>query len=327
MLKKIVLPFLGVYSLTSYYFLKNPTKLHPKYKFKHELFNNLTANPGNKVLSIAHRGGSYENVENTIESFQHSIENGVDLLEMDLQLTKDGKVVVCHDENLRRLCGVDVRVSELNYDDLPKFSEKISLDHFNNTILDTTQLQVGKIPTLEQVFQKFPNTLMQLDLKGGSEEVTRKTNDLVKLYQRENLTIWGAMGDDQYLRRYNEDLPRFFSPFAVIKVYALYVTGLLPFVSLTSNVFSIPKYSQHYEKWKESKKATAVGVYFTIFKGLESISKPLIRHLQDRGVLVSHWVLNEEQDFEASLKFDVNGIMTDKPTLLREVLKKHNKKL
>ena len=327
MFKKVVLPFLGVYSLTSYYFLKNPTQLHPKHQFSHELFNSLTANPGKKVLSISHRGGSFEKVENTIEAFQNSIENGVDLLEMDLQLTKDGKVVVCHDESLRRLCGVDVKVSELNYDELPKFSEKISLDHFNNTILDTSKLQVGKIPTLEEVFQKFPNTLMQLDLKGGSEEVTRKTNDLVKLYKRENITFWGAMGDDQHLRRYNQDLPRFFSPFAVIKVYGLYVTGLLPFFNLTSSVFSIPKYSQHYEKWKESKKAPAVGIYFTIFKGLESISKPLIRHLQDRGILVFHWVLNEEEDFEASLKFDVDGIMTDKPTLLHDFLKKHNKKV
>ena len=327
MLKKVILSALGAYTVTSYILFKNPSLLHKKKRFAHDLLNTLADKPGEKVLSIAHRGGSYEKIENTIESFQNAVDNGTELLEMDLQMTKDDVIVVCHDVSLLRLCGVNVKVSDLNYNELPKFAQDIHLDHFDNTILDTRRLSDTKIPTLEEVFQKFPNTLIQLDLKGGSRDITQKTSELIKRYNREKLTIWGAMGDDQYLREFNPDLDRFFSPFAVIKTYGLYITGLLPFVPITSKIFSIPKYSTHYEKWKSSKGGVSVSIYFALFRFMESISKPLIKHLQERGVLVFHWVLNEDADFEESLKFNINGIMTDKPTQLKKFLEDRGKKL
>ena len=326
-MKKVAVSFLGLYSLTSYYFLKNPEKLHKRNRFTHETLNELTDNSGQKILSIAHRGGSYEKVENTIEAFRNAINSGVELLEMDLQLTKDGVIVVCHDENLRRLCDQDVNISNLNYNELPEFAERITLDHFANTILDTTKLGAAKIPTLEEVFKEFPNVFMELDLKGGSEELTRRTNELIKKYEREKFVIWGAMGDDQYLRKYNSELARFFSPFAVFKTYLLYVTGLLPFMPLTNQVFSVAKYTKNYENWKRSKNMPAVGISFALFKLMENTSGPLIKHLQERGILVFHWVLNEEEDFYESMKFNINGIMTDKPGDLDKFLKKHNKKL
>lgn len=49
---------------------------------------------------------------------------------MDLCLTKDGEVVVIHDHNLDRLCGVNGSVHSFNYNDLPKFSDKVFL-HFS----------------------------------------------------------------------------------------------------------------------------------------------------------------------------------------------------
>lgn len=307
--------------------MKNPTKLYPKHVFENEKLNRALDIENRKILSIAHRGGSYDRIENTIESFQHALKNGTDLLEMDLQLTKDGIVVVCHDENLKRLCGVDANVSDLNYSELPKFAEKINLHHFHNTTLDASPFLNSKIPTLEEVFQAFPDTLMQLDLKAGSREVTRKTGELVKKYNREKNTIWGAMGDDQYLREYNPDLPRFFSPKGVLKVYLLYITGLLPFFRVTNGSYSVPKYSEAYEKWRSSTNATGTKIFFSVLKFMEITSQPLIEHLQARGVLVFHWVLNEEPDFEKSAAYKVNGIMTDKPVNLHEFLKKHDKQL
>jgi glycerophosphoryl diester phosphodiesterase len=44
------------------------------------------------------------------------MEIGVDVIELDVHLTKDSQVVVCHDNNLKRLAGVDKKVSDLNYD-------------------------------------------------------------------------------------------------------------------------------------------------------------------------------------------------------------------
>lgn len=51
-----------------------------------------------------------------IHTHLSSFELGVDMFELDCHITKDGKVVVAHDNNLNRLCGVDKLISETNYD-------------------------------------------------------------------------------------------------------------------------------------------------------------------------------------------------------------------
>ena len=54
----------------------------------------------------AHRGGSYERCENTISAFQHAVDNDVKILELDVHLTLDEKVIVTHDANLGRFTGL-----------------------------------------------------------------------------------------------------------------------------------------------------------------------------------------------------------------------------
>ena len=56
---------------------------------------------------ISHRGGSREALENTLESLKNGDKLGSNALELDACLTKDKKIVVIHDSNLRRMCGVD----------------------------------------------------------------------------------------------------------------------------------------------------------------------------------------------------------------------------
>lgn len=80
------------------------------------------------VLNLAHRGGSRGRLENTIESFENGLRCGANVLEMDVCLTKDKKIVVIHDDLLLRMCGVHKYVQEFNYKDLPPFQDEIILD-------------------------------------------------------------------------------------------------------------------------------------------------------------------------------------------------------
>lgn len=86
-------------------------------------------------LCIGHRGASGHRVENTLDSFRRAAELGAEMWEIDTQLTKDGEVVVSHDDHLLRVFGVDVRISELTLAELrampghavPSFSEVTQL--------------------------------------------------------------------------------------------------------------------------------------------------------------------------------------------------------
>ena len=59
-------------------------------------------NPPIKPMLIAHRGGSLEAPENTLAAFRHAIEVGAKYVELDVQMSKDGVLVVIHDDTLDR---------------------------------------------------------------------------------------------------------------------------------------------------------------------------------------------------------------------------------
>lgn len=99
-----VATLLGGYIVTSVILFKYPHLLHRRKQLKFP------------CRHISHRGGSAETLENTLSAFKHALKVGTDLIELDVQLTKDEKVVICHDSGLLRCAGVDKNISDLNYD-------------------------------------------------------------------------------------------------------------------------------------------------------------------------------------------------------------------
>ena len=81
---------------------------------------------------FVHRGGDEVETENTLEAFKYSSDLGFVYIETDVQATKDGKVVIFHDSNLRRLAGLNKKVNELTLEE----------------IRSVDLLQGGKIPLL-----------------------------------------------------------------------------------------------------------------------------------------------------------------------------------
>lgn len=75
---------------------------------------------GDRPLVWAHRGASAYEPENTIPAFRLAEAQGADGIECDVMLSRDGSLVVCHDERLDRLCGVPVRVAELPLGELQR---------------------------------------------------------------------------------------------------------------------------------------------------------------------------------------------------------------
>lgn len=98
----------------------------------------------NKLKLVAHRGDVKNGVENSLEAIESAGLKGADYAELDLVMTKDDKFLVIHDDNLKRLAGLNKKVSQMTYDELigkrisqGRFSSKISsLDEIVKTARD-----------------------------------------------------------------------------------------------------------------------------------------------------------------------------------------------
>ena len=99
-----------------------------------------------KVTITAHRGDCSAAPENTLAAFELAIENGADIIELDVRQTKDGEIVVMHDESLKRVCGVNKKVGKLTYEELMKYSPGKKYRGPNEEMY-----REEKIPTLQEV--------------------------------------------------------------------------------------------------------------------------------------------------------------------------------
>lgn len=123
-------------------------------------------------LYFAHRGlHNIENgiPENTLAAFQAAADHGYGI-EMDVQLTKDGQVVVAHDFDLKRICGIEKDVDECTYEELCRFPV-LGTDQRIPLLKDVLKIVDGKVPLIVEIKYK----------KIGSA-VCRKTAQILDTY-------------------------------------------------------------------------------------------------------------------------------------------------
>jgi len=307
--------------------------IYKKKKYQSEIIEEALHNPSQKSLLVAHRGGCREAPENTIPAFKYAIAKGSHILEMDVHLTKDNVVVVAHDYDVLRVCGEPRKLAEMNYDEIPPLQRDIEI-HFAAGMKYHNENPNIRMPTLEETFQKLPETIMHIDLKGNSPGLVEETLKLVRKYNRENITVLGAMSQKKtdQIRKLNPNTLTFCSIGSYFGVMLLYMFGLLPFFPVAFNFFSVGKRTVEMRQMsknppKEIKSPRLIKIAMAVMGFFDWISGPLFRHLQKRGIVVVWWVLNDPQDFKEALDKRVNGIMTDAPAVLRDYLDSRDKYL
>jgi glycerophosphoryl diester phosphodiesterase len=191
--------------------------------------------PHSKIILIASHRGVHNNLpENSIPAFEKAIELGIDIIEIDVRLTKDGSLVIMHDATVDRTTNGKGRVDELSFEELRKL--RLTFDE---------QVTNESIPTLEEVLTLAKGRiLVDLDIKTNN---LHQVMQIVQQTQTENNCFFflSQHFHDKLLKAKNPELRTLVrtrseadveSVFAVTKTEAVHIDEKHNTVSVTTRI-------------------------------------------------------------------------------------------
>jgi glycerophosphoryl diester phosphodiesterase len=257
------------------------------------------------LLVIAHQGGDGERPSNTLLAFQHAVDIGVDVLEMDIHSTSDGVLVVIHDATIDRTTDGSRRIQDYTFADLQAFDAAYhwpTLDDEEGRPTDEFPYrgQGVTIPALEEVLRAFPHLPMVIEIKQRTPSIAQPLCDLLRgTGMTEQALVASFHGES--IREFRAACPEVatsaaqdeVTPFALLNIF-----GLTGAYTPTAQAFQVPEFSS----------------------GLRVVSAQSLAAAHGRGIDMHVWTVNTPEQMTAMLALGVDGIITDYPTRLMAMM-------
>ncbi|MGH3930115.1 MAG: glycerophosphodiester phosphodiesterase, partial [Pseudonocardiaceae bacterium] len=238
--------------------------------------------------AFAHRGwhlGELAGMENSLAAFRRAAAEGYQYLETDVRATRDGVLVVLHDGTLDRTTDGSGRIEQLDW-----------------ATVRTARVG-GREPVcrLEDLLEELPDALFNIDVKADSAVVP-----VLNLLHRTGAwhRVCLASFSEARLQRLRRAAgPRLLTSMGTASVAALRVRSMVPILPTTElfrgRLAQLPVRSH----------------------GIRVVDRTLLRHAHRLGLEVHVWTVDRAEEMETLLDIGVDGLLTDRPDILREVLR------
>ena len=239
---------------------------------------------------VGHRGSAGSHPENTLESFRAAVAAGVQYLEFDIHMTRDGEVVVAHDDHLNRMCGIDRRIPEMTY------TEAAAADAGRMFTSDDSTFPFRdkgvRIPRLADVLAAFPKLRMIVEIKQVAPSVVAPALELIdRAAMRRNMLV--ASEHQQPLDEIRKLAPEIPTNFSYAESGQFFQAMAARDAGYRAPGDAI-QISHFYENW-------------------ELVTRESVEFAHSMGVEMHVWTVNEEAEMHQLLDAGVDGLITDYP--------------
>ncbi|MDR2022319.1 MAG: glycerophosphodiester phosphodiesterase [Hungatella sp.] len=240
----------------------------------------ITTDMLSMIQITAHRGSSREAPENTMAAMSKAIDDLADYVEIDVQETKDGVVVLGHDISLKRVSGINRTISSYTFEEL---------QHLDVGKWFSDDFEGERIPSLEETMKLCKGRInINIEIKdlGRGSGLPDKVFELIEKYQMKEQCVVTSVRLP-YLTRIKELDPEIRTGYIISAAYGdYYSSDAIDFISLRSSF----------------------------------VSERLVEAAHKKGKAVHAWTVKNKSEMERMKMLGVDNIITDYPVLAREIV-------
>ena len=238
-----------------------------------------------RTLVIAHRGASAYSPENTMEAFRLAVDMKADGIEIDVHFSKDGHIMVLHDEKIDRTSNGQGKVTDYTLEELKFFDFGCK---FKNAYTGT------KIPTLDELYELLltNDMILNIEIKTSDPKMPRALYEITKKYGLEDRIIYSSFDHLQLARMLEVNKDAFVAP-----LYSFNMLNAWDYAENMKALASHPNYKQ-------------ITVNFPEY----------VEKCHEKGIRVHPWTCDAPEVITALAEAGCDAIITNVPDKAREVL-------
>ncbi len=257
------------------------------------------------VLVIAHQGGEGLRPSNTLAAFANAVDLGVDVLETDVHATADGELVLMHDDTVDRTTNGSGSLRQMT------LAQVRALDAGYYWTEDDGQSypyrgQGLTVPTLRELLMAFPDMRFNVEIKQQEPPMAEPLCNLIRELD---------MGEQMLVASFNEAAIVAFREACPEVATSMVQAEIIPFFALSKlwlgatyqpqvEAIQVPEFRGGIVPWGD----------------LRVVNGRFIRDAQQHNIEFHVWTVNETDDMQRMLDWGVDGIITDRPDRLLELL-------
>lgn len=260
-----------------------------------------------RPLVIAHQGGDGIRPGDTMAAFDNAVAIGADVLEMDAHITSDGQIVLMHDEKVDRTTNGSGLIEDLTLNQLKQLDAAYKWSNDGGKTF-AYRGQGIQVPTLDELFQKYPQMRYVIEIKLTQNPIDKPLCNLIRKHNMQDKVVIASF-HDVAMKNFRATCP---------EVATSASRGEVTTFVLLSKVFLSGLVAPQYESIqppydpKES-------------KNIPIMTRRFIRECHAKNLAVEPWTVDDPALTKQYIEWGVDGIMTDRPDLMIQVLKEMGK--